>query len=298
MRIGIDMLALQSPTSRMRGIGRYAQGFLSGLLAVSPEDHEFLFYAHKDLPIDLFPVAPNTRVKRLEPTVTSRDAIDRVARSNPDALDVLLILSPLEYYKSYSPPARPLGSLPIAAIVFDVIPFLFQERYLDYPPEAIRCYRTLERLRTYDALMAISEATAIDVRSLLGIPTERVVAIGSASDPSFFRPDDTGPLSEISLAVLRKYGINRPFVFCLAGTDERKNLSGLIDAFHQLPDPLQKCASISRRLCPGTQGNRSDTATGGKISNPRSACVDRRDRGRRPACAVPALSGFRVSVTL
>ncbi|MEO6809808.1 MAG: glycosyltransferase, partial [Isosphaeraceae bacterium] len=123
--------------------------------------------------------------------------------------------------------------LPMAAVLYDFVGFLFQEKYLTWAPAAMRLYRTLERVRGYDSLLAISEATRDDGRRLLGLGIDRIVNISGASDPTFFKPDRSATL-EVAEA-LRGLGIDRPFVFCLASMDQRKNLRGLIDAFRLLP---------------------------------------------------------------
>lgn len=238
LRIGIDLLGIQSPESRGRGIGRYGRGLLDALLTVGVE-HEFLLYGHHGLPVEDVPVAPNAWLRELLPARNAGESVARLAIANADQLDALLILSPFELHRGYNPPARPVDGLPLAAVVYDLIPFLFQERYLTYPPSASRFYRNLERLRSYDALLGISEATARDARRLLGLSNERVVAIGAASDPDFFIPDRVHPVPERSRRILDSLGIDGPFVFCLGSTDERKNLDGLLDGFALLPAELR-----------------------------------------------------------
>ncbi len=130
MRIGFDMLAVQSAHHGHRGIGRYSRHLVAALLA-SGDGHQFVLYAHDGLPDDRIPRAPNAIVRWLGPesehdgvSVTHR--LDRLARTNPDALDVLVVLSPFEYWQDYHPPASSRNGLKLAAIVYDMIPFLYQ----------------------------------------------------------------------------------------------------------------------------------------------------------------------------
>ena len=108
MRIGIDMLGIQSAESRGRGIGRYGRSLLAALLDAGA-GHEFVLYAHDELPTERFPRAPNATLRRLDPgpTAGASVAADR-ADDDPDRLDALLILSPLELHRDYDPPPRPL----------------------------------------------------------------------------------------------------------------------------------------------------------------------------------------------
>lgn len=246
MRIGVDLLGVQSPQSRGRGIGRYSRCLLSALAALG-ESHELVLYAHAGLPDDALegPLKASVRVVPMAKEVRAAAAIERVLRDDPDRLDVLLVLSPFELHGDYCPPERPLESKPrLAAVVYDLIPWLFQERYLTYEPIARRFYRNLERLRRYDTLLAISEATRQDTVRLLGVSADRVAVLGGAADTEFFRPAPSEPIeSEVALR-LRRYGIDRPFVFCLASTDLRKNVSGLFDAFALLPVELREAHQL------------------------------------------------------
>src|SRR3954465_4831123 len=83
VRIGIDMLGLQSPESRGRGIGRDSRNLVSALLAADA-DNEYFFYTHDGLPADDFPSAANVQVRPLAKNDNRGDAIDRLVRRNPD----------------------------------------------------------------------------------------------------------------------------------------------------------------------------------------------------------------------
>jgi glycosyltransferase involved in cell wall biosynthesis len=234
------MLGVQSPESRGRGIGRYGLSLASAMVRRGGR-HEYVLYSHDDLPTDRFPNSSSAAIRRLEPAgATAGAAIEEVLRRNPDDLDALLLLSPFELYRDYDPPARPLGGPVTAAVVHDLIPFLFQERYMTWPPFAARFYRNLERLRRYDRLLTNSAHTRADCLRVLGMPAGRVVAVHGASDPEFFRPETYPEDRRIVGHVLGRFGIREPFVYCLGSMDERKNLAGLIDAFGMLPRPVRR----------------------------------------------------------
>jgi glycosyltransferase involved in cell wall biosynthesis len=244
VRIGIDMLAVQSPDSRGRGVGRYGRNLVAAMLAQA-DGHEYVLYAHDGFVMDEIPSAPHARFALLRPEagrgeVSARDAIDRLARENPHDLDVLLLLNPFELHHDYDPPARPLAGLRIAAVVHDLIPFLFPDQYLYEPAHAGRMYRRLRIIRHYDAILTNSEATRRDCLRLLRLPAARAVTIGGAGDGAFFKPDRSWPLSMRDRRRLRELGVDRRFVFCVSGMDERKNLRGLIEAFSLLPPGLRR----------------------------------------------------------
>jgi glycosyltransferase involved in cell wall biosynthesis len=244
VRIGIDMLAVQSPGSRLRGIGRLGHNLVSALLA-HDDANQYVLYAFDGLPIDRVPVSNRAKVHMLgfEPgDFTLHNVIDRLASTNPHGLDALLVLSPMELYQSYAPPQKPLSGLTLAAVVHDVIPFLFQERYLGDLGFSIPLYRSLEWLKKYDVLLSNSDATRADFLRLLGLHENQVVTVSCATEGGFFAADKSEPMNEASRALLRGLGITRPFVFNLGGEDplcDRKNMFGLIEAFSLLPEPLR-----------------------------------------------------------
>ena len=243
MRIGFDMLAVQSPHHGHRGIGRYSRHLVSALLA-GEHGHDVFLYAHADLPTERIPSGPHAQLRPLGPANASDGLnptrlVDRLARTNPDGLDVLVVLSPFELWSGYCPPTRPANGLKLAAVVYDMIPFLFPRSEVS-DGSLSRHYRVLEDLKRYDALLAISEATRRDTLRLLGMAGDRVTNISAASDDAFFVPDPSDEPGPSSRAMLAELGINRPFVLNVGGFDDRKNLWRLIDAFALVPKTLRR----------------------------------------------------------
>ncbi len=132
------------------------------------------------------------------------------------------------------------------AVCHDLIPYLFQEDYLQRwhgNTFARRYLWGLERLRTYDRLLANSEATRSDLLQVLNLSDERVVAIGAAGDDRAcgFTPDPHALEDDALLAAL---GVSSPFVLTVAGPDTHKNLDGLFAAFATLPEPLREAHAL------------------------------------------------------
>ncbi len=242
MRIGFDMLAVQSPGSRGRGIGRYVSHLTASVLANHP-GHDYFLYLHEQLPADLMPAAPSAKLREIRVDAKRGEsslaqAVDRLVQVNPDELDVLVVTSPFEAVYGYQSPAKPAKGLKLAAVVYDTIPFVFfPAENIDAAPRQL--YRSLDNLRRYDMLLAISESTRRDFLSLLGLPADRVVTISTASDGRFFLPDNA-PLSAARRAELRALGIRQPFVLNVGGACPRKNNEGLIDAYALLPGRLKR----------------------------------------------------------
>ena len=233
MRIGIDMLGMQSPDHRGRGIGRYCTDLLRVLFREA-SSHRFVLYRHDGLPTDGLPEGTNTSIRTLPRDPggrTSSEALARIVATNPDGLDSLLILSPFEPSTDYRIPDRPAHGLPLAAVVYDLIPLLHPARYLPNERLRRRYHATTWALRRYDALLTISEWTRIDCLRLLGLPPHQVVTIGTASDPDFFTPEPTRPTPAAAREALLQLGIRPPFVLNGGGCDDRNNIGGLIDGF-------------------------------------------------------------------
>ena len=250
LRIGIELFETQTFSSH-RGIGRYSRNLVTTLLARDPAN-EYVLYGRDGLPTDQIPTAPNAIVRLLQPDPAAGEtslthAMERLTETNPDGLDVLLLLNPLEMASGYDLPAKSLNGLKMVAVVHDLIPLLFPEEYFSREPgrEFVRRYfQRLNRLRRYDALLATSEATRRDFVSLLGLSADRAVTIGMASDGQFFVPDRTEPMPAKSRSLLHMLGITGPFVYSAGSFEHRKNLWVLIEAFAMLPVELRQAHQL------------------------------------------------------
>jgi glycosyltransferase involved in cell wall biosynthesis len=248
VRIGIDMLPLQSPGSRSRGVGRFSLDLVRAFFERGAQ-HEYVLYVYDGYPTDKIPEHLRATQRTLVPErifgqPNLRDAVESLARRNPDRLDALLLLNPFELCHHYDPPAAPLNGLKVVSIVYDLIPFLFPDIYLADARNAAWNYRRLNTLRSHDLLLAISESTRADCLRMLDVPPERVVTIGGAADGAYFTPDRSLPTTTATRDTLRSLGIARPFVFSVAGIDPRKNLPGLIEAFGLLPVELRQTRQL------------------------------------------------------
>lgn len=247
MRIGIDMLAVQSPGSRGRGIGRYGVNLVRALLD-RDDGHDYVLYAHEGFPADLIPAGDAAfaplAIEAARGERLIRDALNRLVRENPHNLDAFLTISPFELCPGYDPPARAIGGPRMLTVVHDLIPFLFQEKYLPDLANADWFYRRLDTIRGHDALLTNSDATRDDCLRMLGLPADRVVTISGAGNGAYFSADRSTPMPARSLRALHRLGIRRAYVFGLAGLDDRKNLKGLIDAFGRLEPSIRRAHQL------------------------------------------------------
>jgi glycosyltransferase involved in cell wall biosynthesis len=248
MRIAVDMQGALTDGSRRRGIGRYTSHLVEAL-AREARNHELRlvlntrfedacsetqrrFRGHLPsgaissyaVPLSEGFHAPVTHPRRL-----IADAIVRrhVATLHPD---VALFSSIFEIApEDFSP--LDLRSYPAritAAIVYDLIPALFEEHYLQDRKIRQNFFATMDVLKTADLLFAISESARQDAIAWLDLEPDRVVNISAAADDRF-RPLH---MQEDEKTRLRqRFGLTRPFVMYVSGADPRKNLRGAVEAF-------------------------------------------------------------------
>lgn len=245
MLIGVDMLGMQSSDSRGRGIGRYCHHFLRAFAPLAAERGiDLLAYVHDQLPAPPADVL-SQMTSRVLPRTSDTDqsstpTLRRVLLRNSDAIDAILWPSPLEPCNGFQAAPRYPGGPRSFAVLYDLIPLRWPERYLNCKATHKKYLNGIRILRRYDRLFAISEATRREAMDLLGEQTDRIVTIGCASDPEFFTP---GPEPERSVpdepSLLQRIGVMHPFLFNVGGEDDRKNVWGLLDAFARLPREVQ-----------------------------------------------------------
>ena len=124
---------------------------------------------------------------------------------------------------------------PLVVTIHDLIPLILPE-YAARPH--VRLYNALISLAARRAAQVIadSQATADDIVRRLGIAAHRVHVVPLAAAP------DMEPLADGTQrqALLRRFGLDQPFIFYIGGFDSRKNVPALLRAFHALPAELRE----------------------------------------------------------
>ncbi len=242
-RLGrVRAMMLSQSSSRTRGIGRYTRNLVSQLLVRHPQ-HEYVLYNYEGLPgiDDAWPGRPEQRVVPCDfPDGNLRESAEQIAANNRDRLDLLLQTTPLECFRGHLPPPKTLGGPKLAAILYDLIPMLFQELYLADSRYSQIYYQAVRQLRQYDLLLTISEASRRDGLQVLEMSPEQILTIGAASSREFFFPDRSQPMPAHVRNALQKLGVEGSFIYCLSGLDGRKNLLGLMQAFALLSPELRR----------------------------------------------------------
>jgi len=238
MRIVIDLQGAQSTGSRNRGIGRYALSLAQGimrnrgdhevLLALSgafPESIDSIRETFKDLiPQENIVVwhAPEA-VSHIEPAnAWRRDAAERIRESFLASLypDVVLVSSLFEGFEDDS--VTSVGSfvkkLPTAVVLYDLIPFINRDTYLQNPLIAKWYDSKIDYLQSANLLLSISESSRQEAIQYLGSEAQSVVNISTAADPHF----KVRSYSDTRKAeVLSRFGLNRDYVMYTGGIDYR-----------------------------------------------------------------------------
>lgn len=257
MRIVIDLQACQSTGSRQRGIGRYSLALaramaknsgshdfhllLSGLFpdTVQPLRQEFEDLISKDRihvwqsvgPVDELDARNDWRRRAGE--LLREQAL---AELRPDIVHVSSLFEGLTD-NALTSIGQSRERMPTAVTLYDLIPLIHANPYLENPQVKAWYYRKVQALKRADLLLAISESSRQEAINWLHLPAERVVNMSSAIDDRFCLQN----VSDDVLQDLRqRYNLARPFVMYTGGIDLRKNIDALIRSFAALPEALRQ----------------------------------------------------------
>lgn len=256
MKIVIDLQGAQSG-SRWRGIGRYSLALAETLTRIRG-NHEIVIALSDAFPETLVPLrnffeplvgSKNIRVwsaplpvrgnkpsnaKRRAWAETIRDAF--LASLNPD---IILVTSLFEGHGDdavTNVKCLDFG-VPVAVILYDLIPLHDPKRYLKPVPTWEKLYREkLEALSRADLLLAISEYSAVDASKYIRKDGQQIVNISAACN-KVFRPSQMRQSSRVNLRA--RLGIDRPYIITSGTIEPHKNLSNLFSAFSRLPALLR-----------------------------------------------------------
>lgn len=211
----VDARPVEHPTARQRGIGRYVTGLVSGLCEIGAP---FTALVDDDRQhATLAEAVPDAPIARWSPQTV------RQAPSGTWYLATQLMLHPIPL--DPVPSVVTQAGLTTAAVMYDVIPHRYPERYLTDPfAQRLAQVRT-PLARTLDALLAISRFAADTAADELDYPRHRIAVIGAGVEARFRPAARPGP---------------RPGdVVAVTGGDERKNTEGLLRAWAGVPPAVR-----------------------------------------------------------
>ncbi len=223
MRVVFDARHLQT-VSRTRGIGRYSRNLLAAFARRAPADVAWtLLRLRSFAPADPSPLPPHRdlgtfRLRRPELTMLALD---------PILLSLELPFAAGDVYHSVQLGLPALRRMAAVVTIHDLAPLHFPDAYLRTPYARVGHAWQYALARRADAVIAVSEATAEDVRARLRVPSSRVHVVAEAVDPAFAPP----PRAEAAAAMRARFGLPGRYVLYVGQFDPRKNMAALFAAF-------------------------------------------------------------------
>lgn len=222
----VDARPVDHPTARQRGIGRYVHGLLEGLARIDAP-YSALYGSEEEYAV-LSESIPGLHLERLSPDVVRR-------HMGPDEwyLATLLMQTPVPWDPVPSMITR--TRMPVAAVMYDVIPYRYPERYLRHLPGRREAELCGALALTVDAMVAISTFSADTAAEVLGYPRDRIAVVGAGVGSEFVprAERDLGRPERVLPAEVERY------VIAVTGGDERKNTHGLLHAWSLLPERIR-----------------------------------------------------------
>lgn len=256
MRIVIDMQGAQTE-SRFRGIGRYTRAIAQAIVR-NRQEHEVVLALNGLFPDSVEPIraafdgllpqedirvwyAPGPLRESESGNEWRREVAEQIRESFLASLrpDIVLVSSLFEGFIDDAVTSVGVFTeqIPTAVILYDLIPLLNPDAYLNPNPGYAKYYhRKIGHLKCANLWLAISESAAREGCDVMGLDDDKVVNISTACDP-VFRPMAISEKERRDF--LRRLCIAQPFVLYSGGADIRKNLPRMIQAFAQLPASLR-----------------------------------------------------------
>lgn len=225
--VTIDLQAAQSPHYRGRGIARYASDFTEAVVDLRPE---------------------LIRQVLLNPRFPAIDRLDRLVgrvpvRHEPDwpvGGGIFHVMSPFELDVPIGeiwPREASRSGAQLVVTVYDAIPEVFPDVYLEDPGLRRRYRARRELVRAADHVLAISDSSAADAVRLFGIPEQRVTCVGASTSSSFRFPQDRMAAAARAREVIP--GLVDPYIVYNGAVEPRKNMEALVEAFAGAGDEIR-----------------------------------------------------------
>ena len=228
----VDARTVCHPTAGERGIGRYTIGLLGGLheigapvIALYETDAEAALLAAAVPGLELQPLNPAT--------------VRRFAEHGTWFVATQLMLHPIPL----DPVPRIIteSGLPVAAVMYDVIPERYPQQYQVRPSARAQVQLRGILTRTLDALLAISDFAADTAAHELRFPRDRITTIGAGRDPIFTR-SDSDPWALLGNVLPNESANDRHLLVInvVGGSDPRKNVERLLQAWGLLSSSVRR----------------------------------------------------------
>jgi glycosyltransferase involved in cell wall biosynthesis len=225
MRIGIDA---RMTHYRQAGISQYTLGLIEGLARCNTDDEFVILQSRKSTEPILERPGFSTR-RLLTPSHHRLEQLALPLEISPLRLDVL-------HSPDFIPPFRRncRSVITVHDLVFVMYPDLLTK-------QSARYYGQIdEAVRDSDAIIAVSQATKMDVIRLLGVSEKKITVIYESASP-IFRPLNK---EEVAERVRARFGLSDDFILFVSTIEPRKNVPNLLRAFRLLLDNYHPQAKL------------------------------------------------------
>jgi glycosyltransferase involved in cell wall biosynthesis len=256
MRIVIDMQGAQTE-SRFRGIGRYTMSFSQAVVR-NRGKNEIILVLSGNFPETIEPIraafegilpqkniriwhAPGPVYEKVDGNSARREIAEIMREDFLRSLepDIIHISSLNEGFldNAVTSIGRFDNSTPVSVMVYDFIPLIYPGAYLNSNNRYSNYYkRKINFFNKASIYFSISKSSLEEGVRCLKKDKTLFTNISASIDPKFtpqiFKKSDTRILQN-------KFGLSRPFVLYVGGSDERKNLAKLIEAYAMLSKELR-----------------------------------------------------------
>jgi len=208
-----------------RGIPAYCQSLVRQICVEHP-DERYLFLWDDRLPQPAW-----AKTFERHGRWVLEEAIDRGQQGRIDVLLTACFFLPLHGRGSdyLYPDWLRLHQPHRLGIVYDLIPYLYPERYLSKDEARLPYLDAFRLMRGYDRLFAISQATRQDTIRLAGVPPEKIVCVYGDIDHRKRSLIEQGGPADADVA--QRFGLHGPYCVYIGGDDWRKNMDGMVHAF-------------------------------------------------------------------
>ncbi len=226
MRVGFDVSKLFGPRD---GVARYSESLLAALAELSAERGGVpslrLFAEHADPDAGAW-----KRLLERFPGPVERGPGRRPRRGDLD----------LFHIPTFADPACFDG--PVVFTVHDLTFLTHPEFHV--PENRNQCLlATLRAVATGATVIAVSEATAAEVRDWFVLPDERLRVVHEAAS-DLFAPLVGAELENAERRVRERFGLAPPYVLSVGTLEPRKNVARLIEAYEGLDRGLRRRAPL------------------------------------------------------
>jgi len=257
MRIVIDMQGAQSE-SRFRGIGRYTLSFAQAVVR-NRGKHEIILALSGLFPDTIEPIRaafdgllPQENIYvwhapgPVRGCVTGNNNRRQVAEIIREAFlaslqpDVIHVCSLFEGYGDDAVTSFDKFDFKTitSVTVHDLIPLLNPEKYLSTNSSFKKYYlEKLDYIKNCSVVLAVSASAKKEVATNIEIDDKKIYNTLEAVEP-FFKKIKINASDEVNIK--NKFNITKSFLLYTGGSDERKNLPRLIQAYSMLPAPLRQ----------------------------------------------------------